>query len=330
MPVEQKAKIDKDIALLSLDDKFNIMTAAEIKSKLQKSVPSNKGGHLVSDVFHEYMSKPMKDGTKEVYKAALSKVIAFAGELAKIENINTKWLYSFEQFLATTQGPNGRAIYFRCVRAVCNYAFKTNILPVYPFNSFKFKTEPTRKRSVSVELFRAFLEYPTDISKNKYRDYFLLSFLLIGINIKDLLLARPSQLVNGRLEYTRNKTHKNYSIKIEPEAQALLDKYKGKNYLLEAMDHCQHHKSFARAINEACQAIGPEAKDDIFGTESHIEPIIPGVTTYFARHSWATFAYEIGVPVDVISLPGVQPIFRRRVGVISWGLHRAQTLMRMF
>ena len=303
--IDKKAKIDRDLALLFLDDKFYSLSAAEIKAHIQESVVRNKSGHLVSDIFHEYMSKPMKDGTREVYKAALKKVQAFGGEGIRIEALNTKWLYSFEQFLATRQGPNGRAIYFRCIRAICNYAFKTNIIPVYPFNNFKFRTEPTRKRSVSVELFRTFLEYPVDVCKEKYRDYFLLSFLLIGINIKDLLLAKMSQLENGRLEYIREKTHKRYSIKIEPEASTLLQKYAGTEYMLEAMEHCKHHKSFARAINEACQQIGPEVEvsNELFPDKiiRKVDPIIPGITTYFARHSWATFAYEIGIPIDVIS-----------------------------
>ena len=55
---------------------------------------------------------------------------------------------------------------------------------------------------------------------------------------------------------------------------------------------------------EACQKIGPVVKrqDEIFGEEhEEVEPIIPGITTYFARHSWATFAYQIGIPIDVIS-----------------------------
>ena len=302
--IEQKARIDKDIALLSLEDKFETMSAADIKVEISSSSPRCNKGHLVSDVFHEYMSKPMKEGTREVYKCALKKMLAFGGECLKIENVNLKWLYGFEQFLAKTQGPNGRAIYFRCVRAVCNYAYKTHIVPVYPFDSFKFKTEPTRKRSINVELFRKFCGYPADPVHHKYRDYFILSFLLIGINVKDLLLAKRSQIVEGRLEYIREKTHKKYSIKIEPEAQVLLDKYAGKTYLLEAMDHCRHHKSFARAINEACQKIGPviRKQEEIFGEEKEeVEPVIPGITTYFARHSWATFAYEIGIPIDVIS-----------------------------
>ena len=303
--IDKKAKIDKNLALLFLDDKFNSLTAAELKSNIYVSSPGNGGGHLINDVFHEYMRKPMKDGTKEVYKATLKKVLAFGGESCKLETVNTKWLYGFEQFLAKNQGPNGRAIYFRCLRAICNYAYKTNIVSVYPFSSFKFKTEPTRKRSVSVDLFRTFLKFEVDECKSRYRDYFILSFLLIGINIKDLLLARMSQLENGRLEYIREKTHKRYSIKIEPEASVLLQKYAGTEYLLEAMEHCKHHKSFARAINEACQQIGPEVEmsDELFPDKiiKKVDPVIPGITTYFARHSWATFAYEIGIPIDVIS-----------------------------
>ena len=70
------------------------------------------------------------------------------------------------------------------------------------------------------------------------------------------------------------------------------------------MDHCKHHTNFGRQINEFCQQVGPvvEDQEELFGDKKkRIEPIIPGITTYFARHSWATFAYEAGVPVDVIS-----------------------------
>lgn len=40
-----------------------------------------------------------------------------------------------------------------------------------------------------------------------------------------------------------------------------------------------------------------EDKNDI----RTVTPLIPGITTYYARHTWATLAYEAGVPVDVIS-----------------------------
>ena len=125
------------------------------------------------------------------------------------------------------------------------------------------------------------------------------------------MLAKKSQLVDGRLEYIREKTGKKYSIKIEPEAKMLLDKYRGRGeYLLEAMDHCQHYKSFGRQINEALKTIGEkrteivEVNDELFGEKSErvvIDPLIPGIGTYFARHSWATLAYELGISLDVVS-----------------------------
>ena len=231
-------------------------------------------------------------------------------EVLKMENINLKWLHQFEMFLAKTQGVNGRAIYLRSLRAVCNYALHTNVISSYPFQNFSIRQEPTRKRSVSVQLFRKFLDYPTSERNAMFRDYFLLMFYLIGINSKDLLLGLEKQIIHGRFEYIREKTHKKYSIRIEPEAEELLKRYKGRNYLLRAMDGCKHYKSFAHEMNDHLKMIGEEVvemvpdPEDLFGTPrliKTVKPVIPGISTYFARHCWATFAYEAGVPLDVIS-----------------------------
>ena len=55
-------------------------------------------------------------------------------------------------------------------------------------------------------------------------------FYLCGINSVDLFNARPDALSNGRLEYVRAKTHKAYSVKVEPEAMEIIDRYRGKDY----------------------------------------------------------------------------------------------------
>lgn len=305
---EKKGKIDRTIALLSFDERFDRMSAADIRRMLT-TCKQKVTGHLVSDLFAEYLSTDLQEGTKEIYRATLSKVLAFGGKSLKMENIDLKWLHKFEIFLAKSQGVNGRAIYLRSLRAVCNYGAHQYKLE-YPFLNFSIKQEPTRKRSVSVDLFRKFLDYPTTSANNRYRDYFLLMFYLIGINTKDLLLVRKESVVNGRLEYIRCKTHKKYSIKIEPEAEELLKRYQGKDYLLEAMDHCVHYKSFAHEMNDALKTIGEVRTEmvpdpeDLFAPphqERIVYPVIPEISTYYARHCWATFAYEAGVPLDVIS-----------------------------
>lgn len=306
-----KNDIDKRIVVFAVNNDIGSMTASEIKTainagkkKIEKPVK-----YLLYDFFQEYKQADLSTGTKYIYDVTWSKVEAYAGHDVKIGEIDYKWLIGFERFLAKTQGVNGRAIYLRALRAICNYAVHTNAIQDYPFKNFKIKQEPTRKRSVSVQKLREFHDYPTKPHLAVYRDYFFLMFYLIGINVKDLLLAKPDAIQNGRLEYIREKTHKKYSIKIEPEAQALLDRYKGENYLVEAMDHVKDYRNYMNEINESLCLIGPMVEeeiesDELFGETkkvSRLEPIIPELTTYYARHCWATLAYEIGISIDVIS-----------------------------
>ena len=311
---EQKLKIDKAIAMLSLEDGFDSMSASDIKKEIGHGRVKRINGHLLSTLVNEYISSGnLKENTKLLYKQTLQKAMQFGGENLRIESINLKWLRDFEQFLSKTQGVNGRAIYLRDLRSVCKYAQHTRIISECPFDNFHIKQEETQKRSVTVIDLRKFYRFETSADKSYYRDYFFLMFYLIGINTKDLLLAKKSQVINGRLEYVREKTSKKYSIKLEPETLELMKKYEGKGeYLLEAMDHCKLYRSFAHEINDALKLIGPIVKteeppeeDGLFAEPvavEKVEPIIPGITTYFARHTWATLAHELDISSDVISM----------------------------
>lgn len=258
---EKVLAIDKTIAVLMMDEeKFLNMSANEIKQIFlgQKPIIKKKEDVTVVAMFKDYMeNSTLKEGTKDIMRIACNKVVTFAGNNVKMNQLDLKWLRSFDKFLSETQCANGRAIYLRSLRAVCNYAKHLGVTTNYPFDNFQIKQEPTRKRSIPIDLFRKFYHYPTTKVNQQYRDYFFLMFFLIGINTKDLLLAKKSQIVDGRLEYVRAKTNKRYSILIEPEAQELLDKYKGNGeYIVNAMDHCKHYKSFAREINDALCNIG--------------------------------------------------------------------------
>lgn len=308
--IELKNKLDKEITLLSFNPGFQDMSASQIKNEIeQKRVPAKKPKDSVSRVFSEYLEQDLSPGTKTLYRSTLDKILRYTGKDILISEINHKWLIGFEKFLSNTRGVNGRAIDLRNLRAICNYAVNTNIITEYAFKNYSVKQEATKKRSISVEKLREFYHFPCCKWQEKYRDYFFLMFFLIGINAKDLFMASKAAVSCGRLEYTRSKTHKSYSIKIEPEAQKLLDRYKGKNYLVEVMDHCKDYHNFLHDMNDALGMIGPETteelpSDNLFAEpllKHTIEPIIPDITTYFARHTWATFAYEIGISFDVIS-----------------------------
>ena len=307
----KKNEIDKRLALLGMEKDLDSLSMPEIKNivetKQRAVVQIDK--RSLDYLFNTYLETDLRDGTKEIYTTTLCKVKKFGGANITIDKITYEWLIGFEKFLAQSQGVNGRGIYLRALRTICNFAVHLKITDKYAFEDFSIKTEQTRKRSVSVETLRKFYSVPVSESERRYRDYFFLMFFLIGINIGDLLRLKSDAVVGDRLEYIRAKTHKKYSIKLEPEALEILNRYKGENYLLDALDTCKHIKSFMHEMNDALKGIGESEEDvipsdDIFGKDSVSKkkiPVIPDCTTYFSRHCWATYAYEIGVSFDTIS-----------------------------
>lgn len=129
----------------------------------------------------------------------------------------------------------------------------------------------------------------------------MLIFYLIGINTKDLFSLTSKNAVNGRIEYRRAKTGRWYSIKLEPEAMVLIERYKGKNYLLSVLDEYGNYKDFQHRMNDNLSEIGPTVRKGL-GGKKYREPLFPELTTYWARHSWATIAHKIGISKDVISM----------------------------
>lgn len=306
-----KNKVDTHIALLRLESGFESMTAPKIKSSFTK--PKEQKPDTTTSVvalFEEYLRQDISDGTRRLYRSTCDKVIRYSGLSTKIEDIDYKWLINFDRFLAQTRGINGKSIDLRNLRAICNYALKTGITDRYAFAQFSIKQEPTKKRCIPIEKLREFKNYPCTPRQAMFRDYFFLMFYLIGINAADLFLAKKDSIVNGRFEYIRKKTHKKYSIKIEPEAQELLNKYAGRNYLVEAMDHCKDYQNFLHEMNDAIGMIGPTETVENYDLNNLFEqakltnivkPIIPNITSYYARHTWATLAYELDISLDIIS-----------------------------
>lgn len=314
---KKKADIDMRLALLSTSALYDggiVYTARELKALLagENKIKKETDRQTIDEVFSEFLRQDKANGSKEIYKSTWKKVQLFSkGKSPYMDTIDYRWLVDFNNHLVKTNSVNGRALYMRHLRAVCNFALRMGYMHQYPFEHFTIKTEPTQKRNISVELLREFYHYPTDPVKAKYRDYFFLMFFLIGINAVDLLHATHDMVHEGRLEYRRQKTHSDLlSVKIEPEAQVLLEKYKGNNYLLAAMDTCKHYKSFLHAMNDALGQIGPviysyEVGEDLFSEPTRVakvEPIVPDITSYYARHTWATFAHKLGVSTDVIGL----------------------------
>lgn len=292
---KQKLLVDRELLRLMDDDAVSKMTATDIRNKMQSILfPVAEAPKVDENTFEKWFQRfaDHKDGrTRGLYLVTLRRLQAFYGpKLSSLhfEDINKAWLEDFDDFLAVTSpSANARAIHLRNVRAVFNDAIDNEITTNYPFRRFKIKGEPTRKRSFAVEVLRRIFSHKCeDEWQEKYRDWFTLTFMLIGINVVDLFGVKVAS--DGRVDYIRAKTHKPYSIKIEPECQALLDRYAGGHHLLGYLDGYKDYRSFYMNLCTGLRQI----KEQLGLSE---------LTTYWARHSWATVAASLDIPKDTIA-----------------------------
>lgn len=222
--------------------------------------------------------------TAEIYEATLAKIRKFDKRDLMFEDINKGWLERFEVYLGRNgaKSANSRAIIFRNIRAVMNHAIDNEIitLNLFPFRRFKIKQEKTEHKGLTIDQVKAIRDYKTKWPAiSLARDCFMLSFYLVGINTDDLYHehrvkddGKMEITGNGRLKYERAKTHRKYSVKIEPEAKLLMEKLKGKKSILCLSEHFDSVHAMTHSCNKALKKIMPE------------------LTMYHARHSWASIA----------------------------------------
>lgn len=258
---------------------------------------------LLYDLLLTASERKRAQRTRELYNETARKLAKYGLTLADVRKIDRHWLEDLDRRMEEDGlMTNTRAIHMRNIRAVYNDLLKDELITRYPFRNFSIRREATRHRTMSLEQIRALRDCsPETPQKVMYRDLFMLSFYLVGISPKDLLEAKADQLVDGRLEYRRSKTGRLYSVKVEPEAQEILDRYRGKDWLLSVRDTYQNFRDFCRRWREGLAGIGTGSRQ---GRRGDGEPVLsPDVTPYWARHSWATIAFnEAGVNKDAVSL----------------------------
>lgn len=219
--------------------------------------------------------------------------------MLNFEDINYAWLSDFENFMKKAGlSQNTRKIHFGNIRTAMREAYKRELTDADPFRRFSFRPAKTRKRSLTVDELRKLFDYPVEPYAEIYRDMMKLSFMLLGINTIDLFNLK--EIKKGRIEYDRSKTGGLFSIKVEPEAQMIIDKYKGCNGLLCITDRWSDYRNFRHQLNAAIKRIGKaqgKGKKDLEGEGPFAE-----VTSYWMRHTWSTIAYELDIPDATISL----------------------------
>lgn len=230
--------------------------------------------------------------TKEIYLATIKRIeqLMPSASTLTLEDITPQWLTLFDKRLRPlAPSLNARSIHLRNIRAIINSAIDNELTTNYPFRKFKVRQEETIKRSLTYSQLITYLNAECTPVQQQYRDIFLLMIYLLGINISDLCHLKNSDLIDGRIYYKRHKTHKLYSVKVEDEAMEIINRYRGKHYLLSICEKYKDYKNYLYHLNRNLKAILAEYP-------------YSSLSTYWARHTIATLmANELDIPVETIS-----------------------------
>lgn len=243
-----------------------------------------------------------KDRLSETYATSLNSFLRFRGEKGDVwlEEMDAEMLQAYEAYL---QGcglvPNTTSFYMRNLRAIYNRAVRKGLVADrLPFRQVYTGVEKTAKRAVSSKVIRRIrnLDLSGNAALAQSRDLFMFSFYTRGMSFVDMARLKKKDLKNGVLTYRRQKTDQRLLIRWEQPMQDIVDKYQDSlsPYLLPIItrpgsNERRQYLNAIRLLNAHLKEIGRRVKSPV------------PLTSYVARHGWASIARNQHIPLTVIS-----------------------------
>lgn len=242
-----------------------------------------------------------KRQTADTYTTALNSFKRFRGEVdLPLEEVDSSLMMKYEVWLSETGVcKNTISFYMRNLRAIYNRAVDDELtIQRFPFKHVYTGIDKTVKRAVPIKVIRQIKELDLTLFPllDYARDLFMFSFYTRGMSFIDMAYLKKKDLQNGILSYRRQKTNQQLFIKWEQPMQDIIDKYDTADspYLLPIIrdmnrDKRKQYKNAAHLVNDKLKKIGEQ-----LGLEMSL-------TTYVARHAWASIAKSKNIPISTIS-----------------------------
>ncbi len=294
----------------------DILTRLEDKNKLKymsvSEVRALITGSTNNITFYQFAEGQIQDmvnskriGNARVYKHTLKAVKNFRkNKDFTFDELNLDFLKRFEKHhLGKGNKLGGLSVYLRTIRAINRKAIKAGIADKegYAFDDYVIRSGKPEKRALPIDAIRKIAELKLDENTALFRDrnIFMMSFLLNGMSYVDMAHLKLSNIVDGRIKYSRKKTDQPYNIKIHDQLNPLLSYFtEGKekaDYLLNVVKSENPTESYNQIVwarkrfNDNLKKLGELAE------------IEENITSYAARHSFASGANEMGIPLTAIS-----------------------------
>lgn len=281
-------------------------------SNLNNMLGKNIGGTL-----NEMISAKIKEleneekfGTSAFYKGTLSLLKRYMKHDVPINEVTVEWLNGLEKFILKTANQTTVAMNMRNIRATMNIAKQVGVIRKsdYPFGRGKYqiKEGSGKKKALNKKQLKAIAEYRDgSMTTEFYRDLWLFIYFCNGLNVADLISLKFSDIQNGEISFIRKKTKdrtrdvKRIYAAITPKMYSIINKWgndpKKSVYIFpflkpgdSAWEHEKKKKNLTKLINKRMKMIGEKLN-------------LGKITTYVARHTYATVLRNEGVPISIIS-----------------------------
>lgn len=264
--------------------------------------PSDAGGFMpFARELVRQLKQIGKNCTTERYVTVLNSFGRFLGENdVLLEEMDSNLMMKYEVFLkARGVCLNSSSYYMRGLRAIYNRAVEKELtVQRNPFKHVYTGIDKTVKRAVPLKVIRQIQSFDLTLqpAMDFARDIFMFSFYTRGMSFIDMAFLRKKDLQNGILSYRRHKTNQQLFIKWEKPMQEIIDKYDTSKtpYLLPIItdmnrNERRQYKNAAHMVNDSLRKLGEQ-----------LELTVP-LTSYVARHSWASIAKSKNIPISTIS-----------------------------
>ncbi len=270
------------------------------------------------EAYKEQLAKDGRSGTADSYKCAFNSITKFIKtknrKKLQFADVTPEWLSSYEKWmLSSGKSMTTTGIYLRSLRTIMNIGIEEGIISheFYPFGKRKYQIPAGRniKKAVTIADIKKIVNYTTKTdAEARAKDLWLFSYLCNGANVKDIARLQYRNIDNSKITFIRAKTERTTKqdqkpvlVVLLPEIKAIIDRWGEKPIspetfvfgILEKDDTPERElakvRQATKTINKYMKRIGEELEFDLT------------LTTYTARHSFATVLKRSGAPTEFIS-----------------------------
>jgi integrase len=297
------------------NDVINKMTVFNFDLFAEMYNENENAYNTVAFEFKKYANRLREDGSLATalnYECAMKSLENYKKGFS-FADVTVSFLKGYEKkMIIEGKSKTTISMYLRCLRTIYNRQKIDK--SIYPFgkqseDKYTLPTKPTVKKALTLDEISKIYNYKAvaDSTLEMAKDYWVFLYLSNGMNVKDFCLLKWSNIDGQILTYQRAKTEHNtkeakfISVALKPETWEIINKWGHRSVNKEAyiFPHLKAEMSLERqraiyqqltkTINKYIKRIAVEV-----GIEKNI-------TTYFARHSFATVLKRSGANIAMIS-----------------------------